>query len=352
MERSGGVTFSAVVVFIGSGCTALFGLFAVFGIIAMTSSGDLPPTRIITAIMAIDVLIFLGLVGWGIATGVGLIRLKRWARISQLVFSALLAAIFTLTAILMALIPFPQPVQTDASANLPPNFFAEIRIGMVVFYAALALLGVVWLWYFNKRSVKLQFEGGAGTSSPFLSSLPVGALPPPAPPSGPPVSLKIIGWYLMIGPIAIVPFLGMWYAMGLWGQIPFYFLGMFSYGWGAAAVMMAFASVTAAAGFGVLKLRYWGWQLAIGVQLLGLINGAMLLGIPAHRAKFQRAVELSMTTMTSKTMPPGSPAMKIPTAPSWVGLAASVPIVLIVLYFLITRKKAFDPPDREAVPID
>lgn len=351
MARSGGITFSAVVVFLGSSCTALFGIFAAFGFIVATLSGNRPQTSVIKVMMAIDVVIFLGLAGWGIATGVGLIRLKRWARISLLIFSGLLAAISSCTVIVMALMPLPQPVQTGASANLPPNFLTVIRISMVVFYATLAILGGVWLWYFNKRSVKAQFGMEAGTSNAFLGSLPVGTMPPPAPPSGRPVSLTVIGWFLVIGPFFIVPSLAMWDAMGLWRQIPFYFLGMFLFGWSAVAGFISFMIATMTAGFGVLKLKYWGWLLAMGVQLVGLINGAMLLVIPAHRERFQQAMEASTNVITAKMMPPGSPAMKIPVMPSWVGLMLSIPIVLVVLYFLITRKKAFYPPDREAAPI-
>ena len=351
MARSGGITFSAVVVFLGSACMALLGVSATIGNIMMARLGGPLGTHSFIVLLAFDVLIILGLAGWGIATGVGLIRLRRWARISLLIFSGLLAAISTLAGIGMALIPFPQPVQKEASANLPPNFFTEIRIGIVVFYAALAVLGGVWLWYFSKGSVKLQFEGEARTSNAFVSSLPVGALPAPAAPYARPVSLTIIGWFLLIGPILILPSLAMWYATGLWRQIPFYFLGMFLFGWSAAAAFIAFMIATAAAGFGVLKLRYWGRQLGIVVQLVGLINGAMLLGIPEHREEFQRIMDAIMATMTSKMIPPGSPAMKIPMMPSWVGLALSMPIVLVILYFLITRKKAFYPPDREAAPI-
>lgn len=350
MARSSGVIFSVVVVFIGSGLTILFAGLMAIGVMVILHSHR-PGLGVAVAVAGIEGLMVLAFAVWGIVTGVGLIGLRAWARISLLIFSGLLAATSAFAAIVLALIPFPTAVPPDSSASLPANFFVMIRIGMVAFYGVLALLGGFWLWYFNTRSVKEQFGGRIATPTGLPDSFPAGVVPPGGAPSRRPVSVTIIGWFLAICPVLTLPSIAMWYVMGIWRQLPFYFLGTFLSGWVAAVAFFAWMAATAAAGVGVLKLKNWGRQLAIGLQVVGLLNGALLLGIPAHRARFQQIMSAAANLMVTSMTGSGAPAIQLSTMPAWPGIAVSAPVLLVILYFLVTRKRAFLPPEQHAPPV-
>src|SRR5207253_4102266 len=102
----------------------------------------------------IDSVLLSGFGGRGLASGIGLIYLKRWARISTLIFAGFLVCISLPAAAVIALIPLPNAYDP----NLPSNFMSVMRIGMSVFYGMFAALGAFWLYFFNTRSAKAQFQ--------------------------------------------------------------------------------------------------------------------------------------------------------------------------------------------------
>jgi hypothetical protein len=90
--------------------------------------------------------------GWGIVTGIGLLRVWRWARISTLIFSGLLAAFGiaeTVASLLMA-----------GDVDTP-------RWELIMFKTFLILLdlipiaaGIAWLVFFTRKDVKAYFQAG------------------------------------------------------------------------------------------------------------------------------------------------------------------------------------------------
>jgi len=88
MKRPAGVTISAVAVLIGCGLTLLSGAFMILAFFVTPATDSMPAfTRYSLLIMSV---FMLGLATWGIATGINLLQLREWARISMLVFSGLL----------------------------------------------------------------------------------------------------------------------------------------------------------------------------------------------------------------------------------------------------------------------
>ena len=92
------------------------------------------------------------LAGWGIATGIGLLRAWRWARISTLIFSGLLAAFGVL--------------ETAASLRMSGDVDTPSR-ELIVFKSFLILLdlipiaaGIAWLVFFTRKDVKAYFQAG------------------------------------------------------------------------------------------------------------------------------------------------------------------------------------------------
>ena len=231
MARSGGITFSAAIVFIGSAFTILFGALAVLGLVISSNANratDVP--RFLGYFAIAEMIIFWGFGGWGIASGVGLIKTRQWARISMLVFAAILLLISLPVAVLSAFVRFP----AASNPNLPANFVGMIRTGLVMFYGLLAALGGFWLYFFNKRSVKAQFLGelSAGTMRADLNGAKRSR----------PLSITVIAWFLLIGSGMIPLLLPLWRAFSPGQLMPLCMLGIFFFGWNAFLVLSIFAA--------------------------------------------------------------------------------------------------------------
>jgi hypothetical protein len=93
--------------------------------------------------------IFLG--GWGVATGIGLLRKGRWARISMLVFCAILVSVGSFLFLVMLVAPLRDP----------RGWAWELVLGKILVLAILSIpptVGVRWLNYFSRGSVKSYFR--------------------------------------------------------------------------------------------------------------------------------------------------------------------------------------------------
>ncbi len=117
----------------------------------------LPPAALKVFGVAMGAL-FAGVGAWGIWTAVAVFRRRGWARISRLVLAALL-------------------VFMGGSAMLE-----KVRWGIAASYGTLALIGAWWLGLFNRGATKQYF-----------------AEREPARESARPLSIGIIGWYLLAG---------------------------------------------------------------------------------------------------------------------------------------------------------
>jgi hypothetical protein len=291
------------------------------------------------SILVVEAALFFGLGGWGLGSGIGLLFLKQWARISLLVFAGFLVCVSLPAAALMAVIQFPN----THDPNLPVNFMPAIRIGMALFYGMFAALGGFWLYFFNTSSVKVQFQARMPVPESAAGDLFLGAaVPAPSVSQSPrPLSITIIGWFLLIGS-AFAP-LGLLMNRALFPgmQVPFYFLGFFFFGWTGYLVLLVWMAAQMAAAAGLLKLRSWGLFGTIALQCLAAINAGLLLAIPAHRARFQHIME-TMTASMNARMPQAAPF----DFPAWFGFAAAFPMVVVILWFLITRRHAFTSAAR------
>lgn len=337
MARSAGVTASAVAVFVGSALTILVGAVAILGMLLVNSrrTPNVPEhlaSFMIIAIIAEAVFAF-GFGGWGIASGVGLIQTREWARISMVVFAALLV-LFTLpAALMMAFVPFPLP----RDPNLPANFATMMRMSMVLFYGFFALLGGFWLYYFNTRSVKAQFQGkqaAAQASAAFLpAEMPSAGRAATA--GARPLSITIIAWFLIIcsafGPLSLL------YSREVFRvPLPMCFLGFFVPGQAAAWILMVWMAVQIIAAIGLLRLNNWARLATIALQCLGILNILLLVAIPGNRLRFQQAMNAAIASMNLQTPQPISF-----TFPAWIGMIVSLPLFVVILWFLITQKHAF-----------
>jgi hypothetical protein len=86
--------------------------------------------------------------GWGLATGIGLLRAWRWARISTLIFSGLLAAFGILGV--------------GAFLRMPGGSISNgdmiLRIVLTLLFLIPIALGLWWLVFFTRKDVKAYFQ--------------------------------------------------------------------------------------------------------------------------------------------------------------------------------------------------
>jgi hypothetical protein len=203
-----------------------------------------------------------------------------------------------------------------------------------------AALGGFWLYFFNGRNVKAQFVGQqplATSASPELfAGAPYAGHRPSS--RARPLSITIIGWFLLVGS-ALTPLCILFNKILFSGvQIPLFLFGFFVSGRGAYAILVMWMAIQLVAAVGLLKLKRWGWFATIALQCLGILNSTLMVAIPANRARFQQLMEIMSASVTAR-MPQPHP---LPLAfPMWIGVATSLPIVVLILWFLVTRKQAF-----------
>jgi Zn-dependent protease len=154
VKRPVGVMATAICTFLGS--LAMIGFFVLTSAMLFTSRPKTASPSGATFGLAILPAMFGVLGAWGIITGIGLLRLRTWARISILVFSGLLAFTGLAAGALMLLAPLPP--------KLPHNY-ATVHTLWTLVYAAFGLLGTVWLYYFNRRATREAFGRTASGSS-------------------------------------------------------------------------------------------------------------------------------------------------------------------------------------------
>jgi hypothetical protein len=327
MKRSAGITISAVLVFIGSGLSLIFGLLMIFAFAVMPSDATPAFTRGAGLILSV---FMLGLAGWGIATGVNLLHLREWARISMIVFSGLLLVMAVPGLLMMIIMPLPTPPvpAVPNGAAIPPleHWMTAVRIGMAVFYALLALLGGWWVYFFNSRPSKEQFRSSGAPAPAWMPAV----LAPTELPGAPkrPVSITIIAYLALVG-ACMFPILNILH-------MPLTFLGFFFTGGKAALIVIGYMSVQLLMAYGLLKLEPWGRSLAIYYFNFAIFNSIISVILPGAQARYEEATAAMQTSMG---LPP-TPFQ----FPIWFSLVFSLPLIAIQLWFVVTRKQAFEGP--------
>jgi len=310
MSRSAGVTASAVIAILGSLALGAMGVLLLFSALMVNSRGipNTPPMPVpATLILGIEAFMFVGFAIFGIVSAVGLLRLKKWARICFIVFAAILA-FFAFSSLFGGIIVMAVPHMLPSDPNLPQGFMTGIALMMVAFALTIGALSVWWLIYFNRRKVKAEFMGEVAAALPRRG----------------PLSITVIGWLLVIGAFATL--------IASLTRNPAIFLGMVIEGWGGAAIYLAFAATSLAAGIGLLKWRRWALPVAMGFYAFGFLNTALSFMTGA----FARMNELIQQRMSPVPYPalPSSPVLML-------SLIFTVVYSLVIFWILISRRREF-----------
>jgi hypothetical protein len=204
---------------------------------------------------------------FGIATGIGLILLKNWARISVLIWGGL-AVFFGVLGIPIALLmPLSVPPGT---AELPPGSVQLLHGMLLAIYGLPLAVGVWWLILFNRKTIKAQFVGTASPSDSDVPQKPRCPLP-----------VAVLAWLYItsILNLLFLPFFPVHAPVFLFGiLLPDRF--------GPAVLILSFLAFTVS-GVGLLKLKPWSYSLTIGLQVFWLTSTAVSMLRPNYKAVMQ-----------------------------------------------------------------
>jgi hypothetical protein len=192
---------------------------------------------------------------FGIATGIGLIYLRKWARISILIWGGLSVFFGVIGIPLAFLMPFSR---TPNAPDLPAEGMPFFRGILLVIYAIPLLIGIWWLILFNRKSVKAQFAGQGGSDDQGLLRKPACPLP-----------IAVLAWFY----VTLV--LNLLFLPLLPSYVPLFVFGYVLPGTAGKIVLILTSLVYVIVGIGLLKLKPWSYSLTIGLQLFWLASGVV-----------------------------------------------------------------------------
>lgn len=242
---------------------------------------------------------------WMLATAMGLWKLHRWARISMLVFSAVLVMMQGFGVLfLFFFMPGEMP-------SADPALMAGVRAGMAIFYGAQVAVGIWWLVYFNLAHTKQLFATGAAEAN--ARELPL--------------SIAVIAWHLVAGGAMCVVF--------AWLVWPAMIFGAVLKGWAAAAAYLVVGTLSLFVGLALLKrhpqavdwsLYYFGFWTAHAIVIW--------TAVPQEKLARDMAEFLRLTFPETGQSP-------VPMMPAWVNVTLGLLMMAIPYWYLLTRRKAY-----------
>ncbi len=295
------VRVSAGIAVAGSLLTLALGLLMPVSMaLAPPPAGPGAPPFPMMAVGIIMAVIFAAFGVWGVVTGIAIFRRRGWARISIICFAVLLAIMGIGGGVAAFVMPIP------AQEGLDPRIMTGVRFGMAAFYALMAGIGIWWLALFSSQTTKTYFAG----------------IDPRQDSGARPVSISIIGWYLLISSIMM--------AASAVFKIPAFVFGGVLTGWGALGVYSLFTVVQLYLGTGILHLQEHARVGGIVYFVLVAVNSLMtMVGFEAKMDVMRRELP--------KLFPAGMPQMQ----PVWIFGLMGTAVVGIPIWFLVRQRAAF-----------
>lgn len=160
-----GVAAAAIVLGLMAFVGLLIAAFSAFALFVARSALIPHIFSVRIAAGAIDALL-LALVILSAFTIVGLFRLKLWTRYSMILLGLLDFAVFAImcAGVLVARVKSGMAAMT--LPNEPGVTLGEILLGLAVFYALLALIGVWWMLYFSRKRMRMVFTETSARLTP------------------------------------------------------------------------------------------------------------------------------------------------------------------------------------------
>ena len=258
---------------------------------------------------------FLAVAIFGIFSGVGLLRLKEWARISTLVWSGITIAFCGLMVAVFSVMSFPNQEGT------PADYMTIVRIASAMFYSLPLGIGIWWLILFTRKGVVAQFRRSADASADPATSLAEQQLPAVKP--APPLPISVLAVFFLLSSLSLI--------FVFFFSTPVVLFGHIVRGPAGRLIWVVACLLCAAAGIGLLRLKPWSYLLAIGLQAFWLVSGLVTQLSPNYRAVMEEVMSAARTQFGAPAYPTQSiEQLKVF---SWIGLMFPVLIVALLFYY-------------------
>jgi hypothetical protein len=267
MKCSVGVAVCAIAVLIGSVLALIGAAGAAIAFLGPLSGqlldpAALPPgadVRVMRAGM-LSGLFFVGaFAALGIAVGIGLIRLWKWARYAAIALGVLVILFSVLPGLFFAFVPLPA-----STANGPAP--AAVRWIMVGFYLFWAAMAGIFLYVMTRQSTVAQFNGGLAEPAPRVR----------------PLSVTIIAWLMIASGLMTLPVLA-------WAHMPAVFFGLVMTGIAARIFYGVYTVAYVVIGVGLIRRTTEAIPLAIALHAIMLLN-ALTMIVPGVWRRYQDAM--------------------------------------------------------------
>lgn len=201
--------------------------------------------------------IMLALSVFGILTGIGLIRLRNWARISILIWGGLCVFFGGIGVLFAFFLPKFMPPNTP---ELPQASERLVRFMLLFVYGLPLIVGIWWLILFNRASVKAEFAGTSAQAGAALPQQPRCPLP-----------VTVLAWFYLLSILnfAFLPFIPL--------RVPVFIFGVALPPKAGLILLLLSAVALFCGGLAMLKLKPWGYSLIMGLQVFWLISTAASL---------------------------------------------------------------------------
>jgi len=313
MKSSVSVTICAVVVLIASALALVGAGGAAFMLLGPLSRqlfdpAVLPPgadVSMMRAAMMSGVVMAAAFAAFGIATGIGLIRLWKWARFAAIALGVFVIIFSVLPGIFFAFAPIPPP-SSSPDGTVPVAF----RLFLVGFYLLWAALAGMFAYMMMRESTVVKFNGDAVVSGPRKR----------------PISVTVIAWIMIISGIMTLP-------MFAWVSLPAIFLGIVMTGVFAKVFYALYMVAYVVIGIGLIRRTASTIIPAVAIHSIGFVN-ALVMVIPSVWAKYNAAMAAVSTLFASQS---GSAPGK------FVGLVFGAAYAGVVIYFLLRARRTLTP---------
>jgi hypothetical protein len=295
------------------------GACVIFLFAPMPASGPQLPTAA-KSMMAGMMIFFFALAIFGIFTGVGLMRLKEWARITTLVWAGVtvfFSAVILLFAIFM---PFP------AVPNQPAESAQLARVVLASFYEIPSAIGIWWLVLFNRKAIVTQFSTRNASLAPDIAILPgepfSSMVSVPAAKPSCPLPLAVVAGFSILSSLSLVFLLFM--------RMPAVIFGHAIHGPAGTGIWALSCAIYLITGIGLLLLKPWSHVLAMGMQFFWLLSGTVSL----LSNNYEKILRESLASMPmTANQPYGADYFQHMRSFSLMGLMFPVLILGILIYY-------------------
>ena len=318
VKRSRDVTAAAVVMLFGSGLVILFAI------------GDgLYMARAHTAVNWPRVLfMFALLIVWGVATGIGILKLRSWARISIMLMSAGAIFLCVIAAVAVMGAALKRSESQAAAAGALVAAMCAVPVG----------IGVWWLWLFTRRRVAAQF-------APDLSSeqVSVEAIGAPAA-RAIPASVAIVALWFFLG--ALMDFHAIFFRP--LSTILVTVLGAHLRRYAAVCAFIVMMQLRTIIGIGLFYRARWARVVGIALCIYLDVNNGVAFILPGSLNRFSNWVQ----SLVGRSLSPSSDNIDFLRHLHVLALVIEILVPTVVLYSLWSERAAFYPQPTRPSTLD